>query len=204
MGDLHSRWRYMVNDRKPATRNYFPLGDTLVRTNPLYGRGCSFAAVSAETLRRTLDDVAGPDEQQIAYHAGLQEELRPYYVNQRRQDRSAIKRARNALTPAYRAGWRARMLESFFEDGVRIAIRSDVGLLRQAMRGFHMLEHPDKWLGKPGNFIKVLYYWSRGKKRNAAAYPPSPGPDRNEMLRNLAIDEQADIARLGERSAVAA
>ncbi|RIJ16851.1 FAD-dependent oxidoreductase [Henriciella mobilis] len=204
MGDLHSRWRYMVNDSKPATRNYFPLGDTLVRTNPLYGRGCSFAAVSAEALRASLAGSTDPDEQQIAYHAALQEELRPYYTNQRRQDRSAIKRARNALTPGYRAGWKARMMESFFEDGVRIAIRSDVGLLRQAMRGFHMLEHPDKWLGKPGNLMKVLYYWSRGKKRNAAAYPPNPGPARDEMLRSLAIDEQADISRLADHAAVAA
>jgi hypothetical protein len=36
----------------------------------------------------------------------------------------------------------------------------------------------------------------RGRKRNAAAYPPKPGPDRVELLRDLSIDTQADIERL--------
>ena len=85
------------------------------------------------------------------------------------------------------------MIESFFDDGVRIAVRSDIGLLREAMRGFHMLEHPNKWLGKPGNFARVLQYWARGKKRNAAAYPPEPGPDRETLMRALAIDHTADL-----------
>ncbi|MEQ9317245.1 MAG: FAD-dependent oxidoreductase, partial [Henriciella sp.] len=99
MGDLHSRWRDMVTEGKPAVVNYFPLGDTLVRTNPLYGRGCSFAAVSAEMLRKTLDETSDPVERQIAYAKRLRTELRPYYINQRTQDRSAIKRAEAALTP---------------------------------------------------------------------------------------------------------
>ncbi|MEQ8559255.1 MAG: FAD-dependent oxidoreductase [Henriciella sp.] len=196
MGDLISRWRDMIADGKPVTRNYYPLGDTLVRTNPLYGRGCSFAAVSAEVLRETLEETKDPVQRQIDYHSRLRRELRPYYINQRAQDRSAIKRAKEALTPDYRKSWRGKVIESFFDDGVRIALRSDTRLLRQAMRGFHMLEHPNKWLGKPGNFGKVLYYWSRGKKRNAEAYPPSPGPARKELMQGLSINYTADIDRL--------
>lgn len=204
MGDLHSRWRDMVTDGIPATRNYFPLGDTLVRTNPLYGRGCSFAAVSAEMLRETFDQTSDPTARQLAYHKRLRDELRPYYLNQRAQDRSAIKRAEAELTPGYRKSWRGRMIESFFDDGVRIALRTDIGLLRQAMRGFHMLEHPNKWLGKPGNLARVLYVWARGKKRNASAYPPSPGPDREEMMTRLAIDHRADLREPAGRADLAA
>lgn len=193
MGDLHSRWRDVVTDGKPAVLNYYPLGDTLVRTNPLYGRGCSFAAVSAELLRETFDETCDPETRQVIYNKRLRSELRPYYISQRAQDRSAIKRAEAALTPGYRKSWQGRIIESFFEDGVRIAIRSDVDLLRQAMRGFHMLEHPNKWLGKPRNFSRVLYYWARGKKRNVAAYPPEPGPDRTELMRALEIDHLSDL-----------
>lgn len=193
MGDLHSRWRDVVTDGKPTVLNYYPLGDTLVRTNPLYGRGCSFAAVSAEMLRETFDETSDPETRQIIYNKRLRNELRPYYINQRAQDRSAIKRAEAALTPGYKKSWRGRIIESFFEDGVRIAIRSDVDLLRQAMRGFHMLEHPNKWLGKPKNFSRVLYYWARGRKRNVAAYPPEPGPDRTELMRALEIDHLSDL-----------
>ena len=204
MGDLHSRWRDMVVDNIPATRNYYPLGDTLVRTNPLYGRGCSFAAVSAEMLRETLEETSDTTERQRVYHAKLRTELRPYYMNQRAQDRSAIKRAEAALTPGYKKSWRGKLVESFFEDGVRIALRSDVDLLRQAMRGFHMLEHPNKWLGKPRNFGRVLWYWSRGKKRNAAAYPPKPGPERKQMMVALNLDPKADMRQTPVEAGLAA
>ncbi len=204
MGDLNNRWRDMVVEESPAALGYFPLGDTLVRTNPLYGRGCSFAAVSAQLLRETLDETDDPVGRALAYHKRIQADLRPYYTNQRKQDRSAIRRARRTLMPGNAPSLRSRILESFAEDGVRIAVRSDTGLLREAMRGFHMLEHPDKWLGKPRNLAKVLYYWGRGKKANAAAYPPSPGPDRQEMLTALSIDPKADMLRLSEDEQVAA
>lgn len=198
MGDLVSRWRDLVVEGRIAARGYFALGDTLVRTNPLYGRGCSFAAVGAQMLRLSLDETPDPTARLLAFHKRLHVELRPYYINQRTQDRAAIKRARRALTPSYRKSLRARLIEGFFEDGVRIAVRSDVGLLRQAMRGFHMLEHPEKWLGKPANLGKVFQYWMRGKKRNAAAYPPKAGPDRIELMKSLSLDFQADIDRIAQ------
>jgi hypothetical protein len=50
----------------------------------------------------------------------------------------------------------------------------------------------------------VFYYWSRGKKSNAAAYPPSPGPERVEMMQALKLDYQADIDRMAEPEAAAA
>ena len=198
MGDLISRWRELVVDGKPATHGYFALGDTLIRTNPLYGRGCSFAAASAQVLRQILDESADPDARALAFHERLHAELKPYYINQRTQDRSAIKRARQALTPGYRKSRRAKLMESFFEDGVGIAVRYDIALMREAMRGFHMLEHPNKWLGRPRNLAKVFYYWMRGKKRNAVAYPPKPGPERREMMQALSLDFQADIDRIAQ------
>ncbi len=193
MGNLVSRWRDMVTEGRPAARGYFALGDTLVRTNPLYGRGCSFAAVSAQALRETLDSLSDPAARAIRFHERITAELRPFYLVQRRQDRSAIKRARRALTPGVRRSLRSRLMESFIEDGVTIALRSDTRLLREAMRGFHMLEHPEKWLAKPRNLATVLYYWARGRRLNKAAYPPNPGPARGEMMEALSLDPGADL-----------
>ncbi len=192
MGDLHSRWRDMVVDGKPAVLNYFPLGDAIIRTNPLYGRGCSFAAISAVAIRDILAETSDPGTRALAYHERLHQELRPYYLVQRSQDRSAIRRARNTLTPGYKKSLKAKLMKSFVEDGVTIALRHDVSLLRQAMRGFHMLEHPNKWIKRPQNLAKVLYYWSRGKRKNAKAYAPKPGPDREDMMRELGLDFRAD------------
>jgi hypothetical protein len=111
----------------------------------------------------------------------------------RDQDRGAIRRSREALTPNFKPRWKARLLKSFAEDGVAIAVRSDVALMRQAMRGFHMLEHPSAWLKKPANLIRVLGYWARGKKANAAAYAPKPGPGREDLMRGLGLSPEADM-----------
>ncbi len=198
MGDLISRWRDLVVEDKPAVHGYFALGDLLVRANPLYGRGCSFAAVAAQALRGALDHSTDPSARLVAFHKRVWEELRPYYINQRTQDRAAVKRAREALTPGFRKTFRRRLIEGFFDHGVRIAIRSDVRLLRKALRGFHMLEHPDRWLGRPQTLARILGYWFRGRKKNAAAYPPKLGPGRAEMLSALSIDVEADIARIAQ------
>jgi hypothetical protein len=129
----------------------------------------------------------------LDHHDRIREELRPYYLNQRTQDRIAIRRARHALTPDRRRTLFERLIRSFFDDGVRIALRSDVSLLRQALRGFHMLEHPDKWLARPRNLAIVLGYWMRGPARNAEAYPPKPGPKRAELLKAVSVDAEADL-----------
>jgi 2-polyprenyl-6-methoxyphenol hydroxylase-like FAD-dependent oxidoreductase len=199
MGDLHSRWRDLAHDGQPAALGFFAVGDCLVRTNPLYGRGCSLAAVEAYMLRDALAETADPAERLIAYHRRVRGELRPYYLAMRAQDRNAISRAEQALTPGYRPTLREKVMRSFALDGVTPAIRFDTDLLRESMRGFHMLEHPDAWLRKPRNFAKILTYWARGKKRNRAAYPPKAGPDRETMMRAIGLQPEADIIILAQQ-----
>ncbi|MET0273926.1 MAG: FAD-dependent oxidoreductase [Phenylobacterium sp.] len=201
MGKLESRWRDFAPGGKPAVLGFFPVGDSLARTNPLYGRGCSFAAVGAYLVRDALDSEADPAARLLAYKAGVEAELRPYYTAMRDADRSAIKRARQALTPGHRSTLKGKLTKSFVEDAVGVAVRSDPDLLRQALRGFHMLEHPEAWLKRPKNLAKVLGYWSRGRKRNAAAYPPKAGPGREEMLPAVGISPQADVERLRAEAA---
>jgi 2-polyprenyl-6-methoxyphenol hydroxylase-like FAD-dependent oxidoreductase len=204
MGDLLSRWRDLVSDETPAVLGYFAVGDCLIRTNPLYGRGCSLAAVQAYMVRDALAESADPAARLLAYDRRVRGELRPYYLAMRGQDRDAIKRAEQALTPGYKPTWREKLMRSFVEDGITPAIRFDVDLLRESMRGFHMLEHPNAWFRKPRNFMKILGYWARGKKRNDAAYPPKAGPDRATMMRALGLPADADIVILAERRATEA
>lgn len=193
MGELQSRWREIAGEGVPPLLGYFPVGDALVRTNPLYGRGCSFAAVTAYALRDVLVSTADPADRVQAFQARVSADLRPYYLNMRDQDRAAIRRARQQLTPGYRPSLRSRVVKSFLEDGVNIAIRSDANLLREALRGFHMLEHPSAWLKRPDNLAKVLRYWATGRDRKAHVYPPRPGPDRAEMFQQLGLPAEADM-----------
>ena len=195
MGELHSRWRDLAAAGAAPVLGYFPVGDSLVRTNPLYGRGCSFAAVTAYALHDVLVSTGDPAERIAAFQARVNQELRPYYLNMRDQDRSAIRRARQQLTPGYRPSLKGRLVRSFLEDGVNIAVRSDPDLLREALRGFHMLEHPSAWLKRPDNLAKILRYWATRRENKADAYPPKLGPERSEMFRALGLPAEADLVR---------
>lgn len=196
MGDLHSRWRDLAPGGRAAVTGFFAVGDSLVRSNPLFGRGCSFAAVSAHQLRDALQMFGDPAARLSAYQRRIEAELRPYYTAMRDADRSAIRRARQALTPGFQPSLKTRITKRFLEDGVAIAVRSDVDLLRAALRGFHMLEDPQAWLKRPRNLAKVLGYWARGRERNAAAYRPRGGPEREEMLRGLGLAPELDVERV--------
>ncbi|MDB5425465.1 MAG: NADPH-dependent glutamate synthase beta chain [Phenylobacterium sp.] len=201
MGDLQSRWRTLARDSRAAVLGFLPVGDSLVRTNPLYGRGCSFAAVSAHLLRDAMTASGDPAARVLLYQSAIDRELRPYYEVMRDADRTAVRRARRALTPGYRPSLRGRLTKSFMEDGLAVALRSDADLLRAALKGFHMLEHPQAWLRRPANLAKIMGYWARGKARNAEAYRPRAGPEREEMLRGLGISPDLDMERVRAEAA---
>jgi 2-polyprenyl-6-methoxyphenol hydroxylase-like FAD-dependent oxidoreductase len=201
MGQLESRWRDYAPNGRPAVLRLFPVGDGVVRTNPLYGRGCSFAAVGAHLLRDALAASADPAQRLIAYRTALERELRPYYDVMRGLDRGAIRRARAALLPPARPSLRSKLTRSFLEDGVAIAMREDVELLRAFLRGFHMLEHPQAWLRRPRNLAKIARVWARGKARNADLYPLRGGPDREEMLQAVGVSVTADPERVRAEAA---
>jgi 2-polyprenyl-6-methoxyphenol hydroxylase-like FAD-dependent oxidoreductase len=186
MGDLKSRWR-RFSPESPPVLGFFFLGDSLIRTNPLYGRGCSLAAVEAYILRDVLAASADPAERASAFAARIERKLTPYFADMRRQDRAAIRRAARARDPAYRPSLRGRLIQGFLDDGVRIALRGDVALLRAAMRDFHMIDPPGVWLRRPGTFLKILLWWAKGRRRNAYLYPPPLGPCREEMMRQAGV-----------------
>jgi hypothetical protein len=204
MGDLRSRWREFVAPDQRATLGFFAVGDSFIRTNPLFGRGCSFAAIEAFILRGVLDETTDPATRARLYDLRAKTELTPYYDDMRRQDRSAIRRAREALNPDYVAPLKAKVMSSFLNDGVRIALRSDIGLMRAALRDFHMIDRPGAWLKQPRTMAKVVGRWARGRRRNAELYPPAPGPGRAEMMLALGLDARHDVDAVAGQALAAA
>lgn len=189
MGDLKSRWRSFVSSEGRATLGFFAVGDSLVRTNPLYGRGCSFAAVEAQILAGVLSQAADPGVRARLYDTRVRDELTVYYNDMRDQDRAAVRRAQRARDPDFSPNLQQRLRQSFIDDGVRIAVRSDIRVLRAAMRDFHMIDPPGAWMKQPRHVAKLVGAWARGRKRNAHLYPPPLGPDRRAMLTALGIGE---------------
>ncbi len=186
MGNLHNVWRHFVRDGSPVVLGFFAVGDAALRTNPLYGRGCSSAMMHAHMLGDIANETADPAERAVKFQARTKRELRPFWDAIVKQDIGAIRRAKNEQNPNYKPRFKARLIKSFAEDAVGPATRTDLGVLRAVMKGFHMLATPAAWLTDPRTVARVLVTWL--KPRRAKLYPPKLGPGRTEMLTQLGLN----------------
>jgi 2-polyprenyl-6-methoxyphenol hydroxylase-like FAD-dependent oxidoreductase len=190
MGNLFNVWRNYVKEGQPHALNVFAVGDASIRTNPLYGRGCSLSVMHAHILADTLERSTDPSERAILFDRESRKQIRPYWESIVKQDNGAIRRAQNEQRPGYRPRWKARLIRSFAEDAVGPATRRHLDVYRAIMKTFHMLDHPTVWLKNPVVMAKVLWTWLTPKSAKTALYPPKPGPARGEMLDHLGIAEK--------------
>lgn len=189
MGELHNVWRHYVKDGVPQALNFFAIGDAAVRTNPLYGRGCSSGVVEAHLLRAALDSSDDPVERALTYEREITKAIRPYYDSMVQLDLQAIRRAEHERDPNYQPGLRARIMKSFTEDALMPAQRGNVDVSRAMSRVFHMLDEPQAMLRNPRVLAGVLGMWatSGAEKRRRGLYPAKMGPDRAGMMKLLNI-----------------
>jgi 2-polyprenyl-6-methoxyphenol hydroxylase-like FAD-dependent oxidoreductase len=189
MGELHNVWRHYMKDGEPQMLNFFPLGDAAIRTNPLYGRGCSSGVVEAHLLRGALDATDDPVARAKIYERELKAHIRPYFDSMVALDLNAIKRAEHERNPHYKPSLRAKLTKSFTEDGLMPAQRGDVEVSRALSRVFHMLDEPTAFLKRPAIVARILAMWATptASKKSRGLYPPKSGPDRAEMLALLKI-----------------
>jgi len=187
MGNLKSVWRSYMKNGEPQVLGFFALGDAAVRTNPLYGRGCSAGVVHAHILRAALDATRNPTARAKKVEEDTRAALRSYYDAMVRQDLQAIRRAEHERDPHYRPGRRARLARSFIEDAIGPATRGDLEVLRGFSRAFHMIDDPTEWLKRPQILAKVLAFWAMPKavKQAKGFYPPKAGPERSTLFEKL-------------------
>jgi 2-polyprenyl-6-methoxyphenol hydroxylase-like FAD-dependent oxidoreductase len=189
MGALQNVWRHYMKDGEPQILNFFPLGDAAVRTNPLYGRGCSSGFVEAHILREALDASADPVARANFYERGFEKAIRPYFDSMVKLDLQAIRRAENERDPSYKPRLKARIMKSFADDGLMPAQRAHVAVSRAMSRIFHMLDEPTAFLKRPNIVARILATWAMPKSVKEARdyYPPKMGPERDEMFARLNI-----------------
>ena len=187
MGRLDSLWRHYMRGPHPVVRNFFAVGDSVIRTNPLYGRGCSAGFLQGHLLAGIIAEIADPAARARAYYTAQMREIRPYYDIMVKQDAQAIRRAERARDPDYRPRVRARVMRHIVEQAIGPASRADITVFRALMRGFHMLEDPRIALRDPVIIGRILRIWARGPRRNRAVADRKAGPDRATLFASLAL-----------------
>lgn len=190
MGNLHNTRRFFVKEGSPLALGLFPVGDALIHTNPLNGRGCTLAFVNAWLVADALEK--HPDDP-LAFarevDSGVAAEIVPWYEATRSQDRDAIEvnlaQQRGEDPFAYELPDGSvdprKWMRTLLREGLLPAMREDLGLLRAFMRAFNLLEAPQDLMRKPELMQAVLASFNRRHERE----PTVQGPTRSEMLEEL-------------------
>ena len=79
MGKLESLWREWAPGGAPAILGFFAIGDASIRTNPLYGRGCSTGFLQADILAKVLRKTSDPCARAKLFAAKRARALRSFY-----------------------------------------------------------------------------------------------------------------------------
>ena len=188
MAGLVNRWRNHVVNDQPVATGMLPVGDAVLCTNPLYGRGCSTAFWSAHLMADAVAAHADdPVAMSLAYDGALRTEIFPWYRAGVDQDREARRVAAAMLAgddPDGDAGDARTFMRSVFREGLMPALRSDAVVLRAFFRSLNLLSAPDAMLKDADVSARVLAAW-----QDRANRPPEPtlGPKhRAELLAALA------------------
>jgi hypothetical protein len=150
MAGLLNKWSDYVVDGDPAAIGLVPVGDAVLCTNPLYGRGCSTAYWSAHLLATAITEHADDVRTMaIAYDEALRAEIHPWYRSSVEQDREARRVAAALLAgddPYGDASDPRSFTRSVLRDGLAPALRSDQVVLRAFIRNLNLLSPPDALL----------------------------------------------------------
>ena len=191
MANLKNTRRFLVADGAPIVLGFAGVGDALIHTNPIVGRGCTLAFVNAflvaDAVRAHPDDLGAFA---LALDEAVEREVVPWYEGQRAQDRDAIAVAeairdgRDPFSPNREDGTvdPAGYMRSVLRDGFVPALREDVTVLRAFMRIFNLLEAPADLMKDPSLLARVLAVYQRREERA----PLVVGPTRDEAVGQLA------------------
>ncbi|MBW2415069.1 MAG: NAD-binding protein [Deltaproteobacteria bacterium] len=189
--NLKNTRRFLVEDGEPVALGVLAVGDSGAHANPITGRGCSFAWITAylvaEALRKHLDDLRGLA---LEVNDGIEREIAPWFKLQIDSDRDAI-----AVAEAVRAGrdpYASTGLDgeadakaarrSLMRDGLRPAMRNHLFVMRAFMRAMNLLDPPADLLKRPELMKAVLEAYQERDTREV----PVLGPGRQEMIDLLA------------------
>lgn len=187
MANLRNTRRFLIEEDRPLALGFTAIGDSLIHTNPITGRGCSLAWVGAFELATALREHGDdPGALLLAHHAAIEREIVPWYRMQVQQDRDAVevsqaqRRGEDPYTVVRADGTNdpKAFMRSVLREGLIPAIRTDVHVMRRFMRIMNLLDAPEDLMRDPGFFGRVVAcYNTRGERE-----PVFQGPRRDEML----------------------
>jgi 2-polyprenyl-6-methoxyphenol hydroxylase-like FAD-dependent oxidoreductase len=198
MANLKNTRRWLVEDGEPLATGFVAVGDALIHTNPIVGRGCSLAWTSAFDLADCLD-AHGDDPRALAlaYHDRVERNVVPWYEMQLAQDADAIEVAEaqqrgedpfRTTNPDGTQNPKA-FVRSLLKEGLMPALREDLPLLRIFMRAMNLLDSPRDLMRNPVVLQGLLASYAKRDQREKVEL----GPSREAMLERFAASGASGI-----------
>jgi 2-polyprenyl-6-methoxyphenol hydroxylase-like FAD-dependent oxidoreductase len=148
-------WRRTVHEGSPAVLNLFLVGDSGIRTNPKFGRGCTWGSLAAHQLADVVADVKDPTERVVRYESALWQEFR--------EDWDTLWKLEQRSRAKFEAviGKRPRTLTSRFSAALEghimnVAMAADSRVQRAIMRGYHGLDGMADWTRSPQVWLGIM------------------------------------------------
>jgi len=164
IGEIRAVWRHWLQDGEPLVHNFFAVGDASIRTNPLYGRGCSISILHAHVLADVLAADKDADVRARRFSERTESELRPIFHASLREDRNGIRRSlavrEGRLLEEARGGFKG-WFEAAFGDAMAAAARYNLHVTRGMMRTFNLLEKPGDFLKDRKTQVIIFFYMLR-------------------------------------------
>ena len=184
IGDIHAVWRHFVSDSVPRVLDFFAVGDAHLRTNPLYGRGCSTSILHAHLLREVFDELDDPASRARAFSERTEARIRPIYDASLADDKRGIRRAARIADGVMEPGGLGAALKGAFGDAISAAARENIYVMRGVMRSFNLIEAPGAFMADWKTRAIIARFLLRGRRRNQATRP-RPGPDHETLLSHV-------------------
>ena len=176
-GALDSFWRSTVIDGKAQVHGLFFIGDTAVRTNPKYGRGCTWGFTQAHMLADILERTTDPEARVVEYESALSNAFRANWSTTLTMDRDRYKQYRAKLF-GQPLSLRDRVSAALDEIIIQRGMRADSHLHRAIMTGYHGLAGLAAWARSPS-------VWTRACRillSPATKALPDPIPARERVI----------------------
>ena len=178
-GLLNRIRRFTDASGKPTVLGFHAIGDAHTTTNPLYGRGCSLAAVQAVLLADAA--AAHPGDalaRATAYESANGREIEPWFE-------ASVQMDKMGADPSGRGGFGGGAPQSDAAKGlaaVFVAASTDPIIGRAIARFMNLMATPADLMADGAFLTRMAEVMA-----NPDAYPapPSAGPSRSELLDSL-------------------
>jgi flavin-dependent dehydrogenase len=185
MTGLLNRLRRFTDDAgTPTVLGFHALGDCHTTTNPLYGRGCSLAAVQATLLLDATAAHPGDSAARAAeYEAACRREVEPWFEASVQMDRMGADPSGRSLASNAGDSPAAKAMGALFA-----AAATDPVLGRAMARLMNLLTLPADLMADPAVQARAAEVMA-----DPDAYPTvaTVGPSRSDLLESLAASPAA-------------